>query len=289
MRPGDELFGHRHNPFYFSNCDFSSRHVTEAIRCKTSFQRAALATLCWAAAAFAQTATEGSIQLVGVVSYPVSAGATPAVPQAAHNLARVTPYPNLRAAFAKAAVAAPGVALSNPDPAPKAVSRPDEGFAGFGGLNHVDNTMASNGTQFSAEPPDRGLAVGNGYVFEAVNSVVAVYSKKGVLQAPPVALNAFFGLAPEIIPSTPPVFGPNVLDPRVYYDRELERWFLTVTELDTDSGTGAPTGPSHVFLAVSQTANPTGVVTSSTRSTPPTTALRARRATPAVRVSAISH
>jgi hypothetical protein len=49
-----------------------------------------------------------------------------------------------------------------------------------------------------------------------------------------------------------------VLDPRVYYDQQLERWFLTVTELDTDSGTGAPTGPSHLFLAVSQTANPTG-------------------------------
>jgi hypothetical protein len=147
--------------------------------------------------------------------------------------------------------------LTNPDPAPKAVVQPGDDFTGFAALTHVDS-FASNGNQFSMEPPDQGLAVGNGYVFEAVNSVVAVYSKSGALQAPPAAINAFFGLAPVIVNSTPPVFGPDVLDPRVYYDAQIQRWFLTVTELDVDSATGAPTGQSHLLLAVSQTANPVG-------------------------------
>ena len=151
---------------------------------QTSFQRAALATLCLAAAAFAQTATEGSFQLVGVVSYPVSASPA-AAPQTPNNLVRLWPNRNVKAALGKTAVAAPAIALSNPDPAPKDVIRADEGFTGFAGLTHLDSAVANN---FIGEPPDQGLAVGNGYVFEAVNLVLAIYSKTGVLQEPKVAI-----------------------------------------------------------------------------------------------------
>src|SRR5207249_4306871 len=42
---------------------------------------------------------------------------------------------------------------------------------GFEGLNHYQQRYARGGNQFSVEPPDQGLCVGNGYVVEAVNDV----------------------------------------------------------------------------------------------------------------------
>src|SRR5579859_2622227 len=42
---------------------------------------------------------------------------------------------------------------------------------GFEGLNFYQQRYARGGNQFSLEPPDQGLCVGNGYVFEAVNDV----------------------------------------------------------------------------------------------------------------------
>ena len=224
---------------------------------QSSLQRATLASLFLAAAATAQTVTEGSIQLLGEVSYPMGASSAAAV-SAPDTLVKVMPDRNLKAALAKTGLAAPLAPLTNPDPTPKAVVRPDEGFRGFAGLTHRDTRLASNGNQFSLEPPDQGLAVGNGFVFEAVNTVLSIYSKQGALLAPPVALNAFFGLPPEILRGTPNVFGPFLTDPRVYYDTQIQRWFLTVTELDVNSATDAFTGASHLLLAVSQTANPLG-------------------------------
>jgi hypothetical protein len=40
---------------------------------------------------------------------------------------------------------------------------------GFEGLNHYQQRYACGGNQFSVEPPDQALCVGNGYVLEAVN------------------------------------------------------------------------------------------------------------------------
>ncbi len=39
---------------------------------------------------------------------------------------------------------------------------------GFGGLTHADSRFANNGNQFSGEPPDQALCVGNGFTFEMV-------------------------------------------------------------------------------------------------------------------------
>ena len=51
---------------------------------------------------------------------------------------------------------------------------------GFTALNHRDQRLANGGNQFSIEPPDQGLCVGNGYVVEAINSVIRVWSTGGV-------------------------------------------------------------------------------------------------------------
>jgi hypothetical protein len=73
-------------------------------------------------------------------------------------------------------------------------------FRGFNGLTHLDQRTARNGNQFSTEPPDQGLALGNGFVLEAVNSALNVYDVNGIQQlVHPVALSQFFNLPPESI------------------------------------------------------------------------------------------
>src|SRR6266404_3549487 len=129
---------------------------------------------------------------------------------------------------------------------------------GFNGLTHRDQRLASNGNQFSLEPPDQGLAVGNGFVLEAVNTALAAYNTSGVLLAGPIALNEFFNLPPEIVRSVPAVFGPFISDPRTYFDPATQRWFVTALEIDTDSNTGAFLGHSEIEIAVSKTSDPTG-------------------------------
>src|SRR5712692_3476524 len=84
-----------------------------------------------------------------------------------------------------------------PGPAPAVVPSPpnnpialvNPGFSGFSGITHLDQRNAGTGnfanTQFSLEPPDQGLCVGNGFVLDLVNTAFAIYSTTGVrLQGP---------------------------------------------------------------------------------------------------------
>jgi len=156
----------------------------------------------------------------------------------------------------------PLVALAPPMPSPQAVVNPDPGFSGFPGLTHYDQRFAGTGsytnTQFSLEPPDQGLCVGNGFVMEAVNVALAVYNPSGTRLSGPTALNQFYGLAPEVVrPSGP--FGPFTSDPKCYFDPGTQRWFLTLLEIDTNSATGAFANHSSVLIAVSQSSDPTGM------------------------------
>src|SRR5262249_24250372 len=57
----------------------------------------------------------------------------------------------------------------------KAKAHPGFNF-GFQGLNHYQQRYSRGGNQFSVEPPDQGMCVGNGYVVEAVNDVFNVFS-----------------------------------------------------------------------------------------------------------------
>lgn len=132
------------------------------------------------------------------------------------------------------------------------------GFTGFNGISHLDQRLAGGGNQFSLEPPDQALAVGGGYVLESVNLAFAVYTPAGTRLAIQ-DLNGFFGLAPTILRTAkPPVFGPFLSDPRLYFDAPTSRFFLTVLEIDADPSTGALLGHSSVLIAVSQSSNPFG-------------------------------
>jgi hypothetical protein len=132
----------------------------------------------------------------------------------------------------------------------------------FDGLNHFDQRFAGTGdyanTQFSLEPPDQGLCVGNGFVVETVNTVVRVRTTAGSTLTAAIPLNDFFNLAPEIIRSDPLVFGDFTSDPKCYFDVDTDRWFLTLLQLGVEPDTGNFTGDSSLLIAVSTSGDPTG-------------------------------
>lgn len=134
-------------------------------------------------------------------------------------------------------------------------------FVGFNGLTHRDQRLSNNGNQFSLEPPDQGLAVSGGFVVEAVNDAVAVYDRSGNLLKGPVSLNEFFNLPPAINrTTTPPTFGPDPTDPRVYYDTATGRFFLVSLVLGLDQQEKF-VPPAVQYIAVSQTSDPAGLWT----------------------------
>ena len=155
----------------------------------------------------------------------------------------------------------------------KAKSNPQFVF-GFEGLNLYQQRYARGGNQFTVEPPDQGLCVGNGYVVEAVNDVLNVYNTSGQSVLPDntaanivsglprnvnhaVDLNSFYGYAPAINRTTG-VRAQFVTDPSCLYDAATGRFFVVVLTLETFPN-GAYTLANHLDIAVSQTSNPTGL------------------------------
>src|SRR5512143_1968611 len=145
--------------------------------------------------------------------------------------------------------------------------------AGFEGLNLYQQRYARGGNQFTVEPPDQALCVGNDYVVEAVNDVFNVFDMSGQSVLPDntatnivsgfprdvnhaIDLNSFFGYAPAINRTTG-VRAQFVTDPSCLYDTATQRWFVVVLTLETLPN-GAFTGKNHLDIAVSNTSNPTG-------------------------------
>jgi hypothetical protein len=148
--------------------------------------------------------------------------------------------------------------LPTPAAKGKPVVGPGAGDTGFNGLDHFDQRNADHGNQFSTEPPDQALGVNGAQVFEAVNDALAVYDRNGNILAGPTSTDKFFGQNSEFVRPNGP-FGPFVSDPRIIFDSDTQRWFVTVLEIDTNPTTGAFLTKSHIFLAVSQTADATGL------------------------------
>jgi len=155
----------------------------------------------------------------------------------------------------------------------KAKSNPTFNF-GFEGLNHYQQRYSRGGNQFSVEPPDQGMCVGNGYVVEAVNDVVNVYSASTGASVLPdntatnivagfprnvnhaVDLNSFYGY-PAAVNRTTGALGPELTDPSCLYDAATQRFFVVVLTLDRNSN-GSLNLVNHLDIAVSSTSNPTG-------------------------------
>lgn len=144
---------------------------------------------------------------------------------------------------------------------------------GFEGLNLYQQRYARRGNQFTVEPPDQALCVGNGYVLEAVNDVLNIFNTSGQSVLPDntstnivagfprdinhaVDLNSFFGYGPAINRTTG-VRAQSLTDPVCLYDAATQRFFFTVLTLETRPN-GSLTLVNHLDLAVSQTPDPTG-------------------------------
>lgn len=157
--------------------------------------------------------------------------------------------------------AAPAVNRTTSTPLAETLATiPPLNFRGFNGLTHLDQRTARNGNQFSTEPPDQGLAIGNGFVLEAVNSALNVYNTSGVQQlVRPVALSQFFGLQPGVNRTTG-TFGVFPGDPSAAFDPETQRWFVMAwAQLNTSAG--VPLLQSRLYIAVSQSSDPAGTYT----------------------------
>lgn len=148
----------------------------------------------------------------------------------------------------------------HPLPAPKvrssSVAHSDPGqLASVNGITHRDTRLANGGNQFSVEPPDQGLCVGNGLVVEVVNSAIQV---RGARHAGAVTgvedLNTFFGY-PAAIDRSTGVIGPDVIDPVCLYDRSMNRFVLAITTLDVDAD-GNFNGKNTIDVAVSNSGDP---------------------------------
>src|SRR5262249_15479130 len=211
------------------------------------------------------TQTFGAATLYGTSS-PLRAAAPQAGPRSSlthrgtgtgHAFAHHAP----RAARLNAPAPGPPVPPSTP-----VVTNPGAA-TGFNGLTHADQRLAGTGkyvnTQFSLEPPDQGLCVGNGFVVEPVNDAFRVSDEHGKALTATTALNQFYLLSPAIIRKPNPandILGDFLSDPKCYFDPVGHRFIQTILQMD------AP-GPSntfpffqrgHVLIAVSQTSDPTG-------------------------------
>ena len=127
----------------------------------------------------------------------------------------------------------------------------------FNGLNHRDQRLANGGNQFSLEPPDQALCVGNGYTVEATNSVLRVWSTAGSPLTGVQDLNTFFGYPAAINRAAGNKIGPNVIDPVCLYDPDNSRFVVAITTLHVDAS-GDFNGKNTIDLAVSNTGDPTG-------------------------------
>jgi hypothetical protein len=155
---------------------------------------------------------------------------------------------------------------SEPLPVPKVGSssvektNPEVDFT-FQGLNHFDQRTANGGNQFSLEPPDQGLCVGNGFTVEVVNSVIQVFdTNTGEAKTGVQDLNTFFGYKAAIDRSAYPrlnSIGAEVIDPQCLYDSDTNRFIVDITTLGV-----APdfsfNGLNTIDVAVSNSGDPTG-------------------------------
>lgn len=111
-------------------------------------------------------------------------------------------------------------------------------------LMSLNQQVAQFGSSETLVPPDTQLAAGPTDLMEVDNAVASIWTKSGTL-VNSFDLNNFLGLPSEDL-------GMGAFDPRIAYDAASGRWFLSASATD-------PTNTyNQVFLAVSQTSDPSG-------------------------------
>ena len=132
------------------------------------------------------------------------------------------------------------------------------GATSFDGLDHYDQRITAGtgiyaNTDFSTEPPDMGLCIGNGFIVQGANTAVRVFSMAGTPLTAPTSMNQLFGVQPAVdrTQANQGIFhyGDDVGDVKCYYDADVNRFFISGFRLPLDPDTGGyPTDESHVML-----------------------------------------
>jgi len=175
-----------------------------------------------------------------------------ALDQEVHRTQRYkTPLPLFRSAF-------PLLPDAMPAPSgPSLTVNPSSSSFGFPGLTHYDQRNANGGNQLTLEPPNVGIASGDGFVLLGINNAVQVYSTAGTPLLPVVvSTNQLFGVSPAINRSNNNARGVYPTDMRVFYDVNIDRWFV-LQRVQANDVLGNPLPMSEYLLAVSQTNDPT--------------------------------
>jgi hypothetical protein len=166
--------------------------------------------------------------------------------------------PRMRSTIASATRFAAAATTQVTTPITKLTAIPGPIAIGFNGLTHADQRLANGGNQFSVEPPNASVAVGNGFVLEGVNNAIQVYNTAGTpLLSKVLSTNELFGVSPAIDRATG-VNGVFPTDMRVFFDAGINRWFILQRAQDYDT-LGNLMNSSRIFLAVSRTQDPTGI------------------------------
>ena len=133
---------------------------------------------------------------------------------------------------------------------------PTSSSFGFLGMTSLDQRNANSGNQLNVEPPSQGLAVGNGFVVEGVNNALQIYNTSGQpLLNSVLATNQLFGLSPALNRTTGQ-YGVFPTDIRAFYDQTLNRFIILQRAQDVNPF-GNRLASSHLYIAVSQTGDPT--------------------------------
>ena len=137
-------------------------------------------------------------------------------------------------------------ALARTQPAAIATGKSTRGQLGKVARQQQSSTSSIVGTVFNvpfgANPPDPMIAAGPNHLVVVVNTVIAIYTKSGTLVSQTNFSN-FFGRFN--IPSC-------CFDPRIVYDQAHQIFVFVAAEK------GPQAGDAHIFVAVSQTSDPTG-------------------------------
>ena len=112
------------------------------------------------------------------------------------------------------------------------------------GVNFLGSTL-NNTTGFI--PPDTMGAVGPSQIVETLNGSFAIYDKTGNLLSR-IDIGQFW------LNSGIPFISGFISDPRIIYDPTVGRWFVT----SIDTGTGLANTANNIYVAVSDTGDPTG-------------------------------
>ncbi len=140
-----------------------------------------------------------------------------------------------------------GAPVTPADPPSSNIVPTIAGNLGFVGLNHFDQSGFYTDGEPRLEPADPALCVGNGFVVQAVNSAIRVFSASTGAPLNPIKplLLSPWGRIP-------------VSSPKCLYDSQTNRFFLTALYTGVNPQTGAFPGRSQIYIAVTKTGDPTG-------------------------------